>query len=137
MTTVLPIRTRNSICNGIISTLDQGSAVTNNYIEFHSGTRPSPDAAASNSTLLVTLQFSQQSFNSPNNGIIKANPILNGTVVKTGIATWFRIYDKDRNAVIDGDISGLTGSGDIKLDNVELIAGGILSISSLIGIVPQ
>ncbi len=59
------------------------------------------------------------------------------SVDATGTAGWFRIYDRDNQAVLDGDITATGGGGDIEFDNINFVVGGVAAIPLLTASVPQ
>lgn len=124
---------KNIAGKAITDLIDKASTTEGGYIEIRSGARPAtPEATAAGTNLLATLGFSLPSFGSFNNGIALANSITSDTNIdKTGTATWFRIYDKNGIAIIDGDVKQTGSGGDIEFDNVYFIAGGTAQISRL------
>jgi hypothetical protein len=102
------------------------------YIEIRSGIRPAtPEATTSGTNLLATLKFSLSSFGNFQNGIALSNAIPEANVIYTGTATWFRVYEKQGVVVMDGDVRQTGGGGDIEFDNVDFLAGGVISIAQL------
>lgn len=98
-------------------------------IEMYSGEQPtSADLPASGRrTLLATLNFSNKSFKKSDLGQIEANPITTGNAVANGTASWARITDGAGAVVADCDVG--VSNATILLDDVQLVAGGRVSIS--------
>jgi len=49
----------------------------------------------------------------------------------SGTAGWFRAYDSNAVAIVDGDITTTAvGTGDMLLDDTAIVAGGTIAISS-------
>jgi hypothetical protein len=98
--------------------------------KLYSGTRPATGAAVTTQTLLATLTFSTTS-GTVSNGVLTFSAITaDSSADADGTATWARIADGDGNFVADLSV-GATGSGaDIILNNVNIVAGGEVSISS-------
>lgn len=127
---------KNTTCDSIVGAIDSGSANSNGYLEIRSGTRPLSPQNSASGTLLATLNFSAVAFGDAVDGVATANTITEDTSIDaTGVASWFRIYDKDGNAVMDGDITVTGGSGDIEFDDINFVEGGTALISSLTGVV--
>lgn len=99
-------------------------------LKIYSGTRPATGAAVTTQTLLATLTFSSTS-GTVSNGVLTFSAITKDSSADAdGTATWARIQDGDAAFVADLDV-GATGSGkDIILNNVNIVAGGEVSISS-------
>jgi hypothetical protein len=131
-------QTRNIVGSAIVNAIDQGTANPNAYLEIRTGSKPESPQVAATGTLLATFDFSFPSFNSFANGVAFARPIVNSDgVISSGIAGWFRIFNRDGVAVIDGSISEVGGDGDIQFDSINFILGGAATIPSLRGTVPQ
>lgn len=132
MAITLSILSRNTAGKAITDLIDKGTSSPTGYIEIRDGSRPAtPDATSAGTNILAVLSFSVPSFGSFNNGAANANAIADDTRVnKTGVAKWFRIYDRDGTAIIDGDVKLTGAGGDIEFDNINFIAGGVVSIPS-------
>jgi hypothetical protein len=130
---------RNTACKAILELINEGTAQPNGYIQIRSGTiPPSPLAAPSDGLLLATLPLSLPAFGDPVNGVATANSIAPDTSVdNTGRATWFRIYNRDNGAIMDGAISAIGGGGDIEFDFIDFIKNGVAQITSLTATMPQ
>lgn len=129
---------RNALANQITTKLDTGSTNSQARLLIRTGSPPAnPETAASGTLLATVLLHTPPSFGSASTGVITADTIGNVTVAASGTAGWFRIVDKDNNAMIDGDITATGGGGDITFDNITFVSGGTVAISSLTITVPQ
>lgn len=129
---------RNDAGDSIVDLIDTGNTVTNGYIEIRDGSIPANPQTAATGKILATLQLSVPAFKSFNNGTAQANTISDDTQVDaTGTATWFRIYNRNKIAIMDGVVTVTGEGGDIQFDNVNFIAGGVVSITSLLATMPQ
>lgn len=138
MTVNISTLARNEAGDSIVDLIDTGSANPNGYMEIRTGPKPSSPQVSATGTLLATNAFSNPAFGNFSNGSAIANTIADDTNVDaTGIASWFRIYNRDGIAVIDGDITETGGGGDITFDNINFIAGGTVTITSLTATMPQ
>ena len=138
MTVNISTQARNDAGNAIVDLIDKGATKPNGYIEIRNGTKPTNPQTGATGTLLATMNHSLPAFGNFNNGTSLANAIVNDiNVDETGVASWFRIYDRNGIAIIDGDITTTGGSGDIKFDNVNFIRGGVVAIVSLVANMPQ
>ena len=138
MTINISTQARNDAGDAIVDLIDLGSTNPNGYIEIRDGVKPvNPQTGIGATVLLTTMNFSLPAFGNFSNGISLANSIANDTNVdETGVATWFRIYDRNGTAIMDGDIT-IAGGGDIEFDNVNFIKGGVVAITSLTPTMPS
>lgn len=129
---------RNNAGKAITDLINGGSLNPNGYIQIRTGSKPASPQAAETGTLLATLPFSNPAFGSYTTGSAIANPIGNDpNVAATGIAGWFRIYDRDGNAIMDGDVTVVGGGGDLQMDDVNFIQGGTIVIDQLTATMPM
>jgi hypothetical protein len=138
MTVNISTQARNDAGDAIVDLIDVGSTNPNGVLEIRTGSKPSTPQTGATGTLLATLNFSNPAFGSFSNGNAFANSIADDTDVDdTGIAGWFRIYDRDNGGVIDGDIAVTGSGGDIEFDNINFIKGGTVTITNLQAVMPQ
>jgi hypothetical protein len=102
-------------------------------IRGYSGTRPTnPDTALSGNTLLFECTGNATSFPSPSGGVLTANAIAaDASADNTGTCSFVRIFQSDGTTALV-DLSVGVGSGECQLSTLSIIAGGNVSISSLI-----
>lgn len=116
----------------VVLTAIEGSASAPGLLKLYNGTK----SDASGSTLLATLTLADPAGTVSGNTLtFDCDPVLTATVeagaTATGKdATWARITDSAGTMVADLTVSNTAGTGDIKLTNVTLIAGGEVSISA-------
>lgn len=118
--------------DAVVDLLDAGAAA--GYIEIRTGTQPASVGTAASGTLLGTLPLSDPAFGaatSANPAVATAAAITSDTNADaTGTAGWFRAYDSNAVAVIDGSITATGGGGDMELDSTSIVAGGTIAVSS-------
>lgn len=131
---------RSAACDAITSLVDIGTLNPNGYINIYTAPRPStPATSSSPATRLATVPLSNPAFSAAINGEALANGIgLAGiTVEATGTASWYRVFDRDNNAIWDGGIT-LTGQGgDMQFDDIAFISGGKIVLQTFKAIMPQ
>ncbi|WP_443612819.1 hypothetical protein [Acinetobacter pseudolwoffii] len=94
---------------------------------FYEGTQPaSPAIAADSNSALVTLTFPEPCIKETTATYVEFHPTDTATVIKSGTATWARIYNGAGEVAAD-----LTVGTDIALANTNLALGGTLSITSI------
>ena len=105
--------------------LDSGSQGAT--VIFYEGIQPaSPEIASDSSNALVTLMFPEPCIKEATATYIEIHSTNTATVIKTGTATWARIFNGAGEVAAD-----LTVGTDISLASTNLVMGGTLSITSI------
>lgn len=105
--------------------MDSGSQSAT--VIFYEGTQPaSPAIAADSNNALVTLVFPEPCIKETTPTYVELHPTDTGSVIKTGTASWARIYNGAGEVAAD-----LTVGTDISLANTNLVVGGTLFIQSI------
>lgn len=105
---------------------------TSCLLNIYSGTQPAtPDAALSGNTLLAQLACSATFAPSASGGVLTANAITSdASANNTGTATWASLVKSDGTTRII-DMSAGTSGTDMILSSVSIVAGNIVTCSSL------
>lgn len=117
-------------------TADAGAGPGIGYIELRTDPQPaSVDDSPAGSTLLGTMFLSNPAFNPAydiNPGAIAlANAITSDNFSDAnGIATWFRAYNSDGIAIIDGTVSASGGGGEMIIDNPVIAFADVINITN-------
>ena len=82
--------------------------------------------AADSNNALVTLTFPEPCIKETTATYVELHPTDTGSVIKSGTATWARIYSGAGEVAAD-----LTVGTDITLANTNLALGGTLSVTSI------
>ena len=94
---------------------------------FYEGVQPANTAVAADSNnALVTLAFPEPCIKETTPTYVEFHPTDTGNVIKSGTATWARIYNGAGEVAAD-----LTVGTDISLANTNLALGGKLSVTSI------
>ncbi len=94
---------------------------------FYEGVQPaSPAVAADSNNALVTLVFPEPCIKEVTASYVELHPTDTATVIKSGTATWARIFNGAGEVAAD-----LTVGTDISLANTNLALGGTLTIQSI------
>lgn len=118
---------RNAILDAIDDDCNAGSGAAK--LRFYDGTQPATGGTAT--TLLAELPMSDPAFGAATSGALTAGSITDDSSANaTGTATWFRIVDSDDNTVMDGTVG--TSGADINLNTTSIVAGGTVSVTSLV-----
>ena len=105
--------------------MDNGSQSAT--VIFYEGMQPANTAIAADSNMaLVTLTFPEPCIKETTPTYVEFHPTDTGSVIKTGTATWARIYNGTDEVAAD-----LTVGSDISLANTNLALGGTLSTTSI------
>ena len=107
--------------------LDEGSSPAR--VRIYGGIRPATPADTPASAMLVEVKLTK-----PCGGVIDGHLLLtpqeNALIARTGVATWARIVNGAEITAMDLDCSGLGGTGDIRLAQTQLYAGGYAQMAS-------
>lgn len=94
---------------------------------FYEGVQPANTSiAADSNSALVTLTFPEPCIKETTATYVELHPTDTATVIKTGTATWARIYNGAGQIAAD-----LTVGTEVSLANTNLVVGGTLSIQSI------
>jgi len=119
------INARLAMIQAFASFMDSGSQSAT--VIFYQGTQPtSPAIAADSNNALVALTFPEPCIKETTATYVELYPTNTATVIKTGTATWARIFNGAGDVAAD-----LTVGTDITLANTNLIVGGTMSIQSI------
>ena len=119
------VNARLAMIQAFASFMDSGSQSAT--VIFYEGTQPaSPSVAADPSKKLVTITLPEPCFKEVTATYVELHPSDTATVIKSGTATWARIFNGAGEVAAD-----LTVGTDISLANTNLALGGTLSITSI------
>ena len=119
------VNARLAMIQAFSNFMDSGSQSAT--VVFYEGVQPvSPAIAADSNNALVTLAFPEPCIKETTATYVELHPTDTGSVIKTGTATWARIFNGAGEVAAD-----LTVSTDISLANTNLVMGGTLFIQSI------
>lgn len=119
------VKARLAMIQAFASFIDSGSQSAT--VIFYEGMQPaSPTVAADSNSALVTLTLPEPCFKEVTATYVELHPSDTATVIKSGTATWARIFNGAGEVAAD-----LTVGTDISLANTNLALGGTLSITSI------
>ncbi len=119
MSVVHPVSIRNALANAVVDLIDAGASAGTLVFQ------------TSGNTEVATLMFSDPAFGDAANGTATAAAIASDTSATGGTIAKARAYDSDNNEVFACSVSTVGGGGDIELNNVVVVAGQEVSITSL------
>jgi hypothetical protein len=127
------------MCNLIVDGIDVGTAAAGGKLRIFEGALPADtDTPITTQPMLVEFTLPVPAFGDAAPSGVGATATAN--VIPTVAASasggdpnplFYRIFDRDDNPVIDGDVSGPTGSGSLKIDATEIVQNVNVSIVSL------
>ena len=119
------VNARLAMIQAFANFMDNGSQSAT--VIFYEGTQPaSPSVVADPTKALVTLTLPETCIKEVTTSYVELYPSDTATVIKTGTATWARIYNGASEVAAD-----LTVGTDITLANTNLVVGGTLNIQSI------
>ena len=119
------VNARLAMIQAFANFMDNGSQSAT--VIFYEGTQPaSPSVVADPTKALVTLTLPEPCIKEVTTSYVELHPSDTATVIKTGTATWARIYNGASEVAAD-----LTVGTDITLANTNLVVGGTLNIQSI------
>ena len=118
------INARLAMIQAFANFMDNGNQSAT--VIFYKGVQPaSPAVAADSNNALVTLTFPEPCIKETTPTYVELHPTDTGSVIKTGTATWARIYNGAGEVAAD-----LTVGTDITLANTSLALGGSFQVNS-------
>ena len=119
------VKAKLAMIQAFANFMDNGSQSAT--VIFYEGTQPaSPSVVADPTKALVTLTLPEPCIKEVTTSYVELYPSDTATVIKTGTATWARIYNGASEVAAD-----LTVETDITLANTNLVVGGTLNIQSI------
>jgi len=121
----MALRYNTALINELVSTFE---GFEGGDLEIYTGTQPATANTAASGTLLATIVLPADAFNAASGGVLSKNGTWDDTVDATGTAGWARLSNgaisMDMNITATGD------GGEITLDNISLITGGTVTVST-------
>jgi hypothetical protein len=119
------VNARLAMIQAFANFMDNGSQSAT--VTFYEGVQPaSPAVTVDSNNALVTLVFPEPCIKETTPTYVELHPSNTATVIKSGTATWARIFNGAGEVAAD-----LTVGTDISLANTNLALGGSLSITSI------
>lgn len=128
MTTRISTAARNAAADAIVGLIDAGAAA--GYVEIRSGAQPASVGDAATGTLLATVTLADPAFGAAAGGTATANASATVQGLTDGQAGWFRVYDDNDVAIIDGSCTATGGGGDMQLNTTTISTGVDVDITS-------
>ena len=119
------VNARLAMIQAFAEFVDNGSQSAT--VIFYEGVQPAnTSVTADSNNALVTLVFPEPCIKETTPTYVELHPTDTGSVIKTGTATWARIFNGAGEVAAD-----ITVGADISLANTNLVVGGTLFIQSI------
>jgi hypothetical protein len=120
---------KNNCLSALNTLLNAGAGAAR--AKFYTGSPPANPGIAATGTLIANLAMSDPALGSPASGSVTANAISSATAGNSGAVGYVRLEDSDGNGVADLTVTESGGGGDIIINDVDVVAGATVAISSL------
>lgn len=100
------------------------------YLALYTGSPPGTTASAATGTLLVTLVMTSPTFSAPTTTQLANSGSWTASITASGLAGYWRVYDGLDVCQAQGTCG--TGTGDLPLNDANLVSGKVLIVSSFI-----
>lgn len=107
-----------------------GDDLNSGTLKIYTGSQPASGNDAASGTLLVTINLPADAMAAAASGIAAKSGTWSGVAVTDGTAGWFRIANSGATRNYDGSVTAVAGGGDIELDDVSILTGQTVLIST-------
>lgn len=117
---------RNAVTDSIVDALDAGAGA--GKVEIRTGSQPAGPDTAATGTVLATITLNDPAFGSSSSGTATADitpALTDASADATGTAGWFRAYDSNNLAVMDGSVGV-----DLILNTNSIVSGQPVTITA-------
>lgn len=121
----LNISLRNLLANAFGAHFDSG------FLRVYDGTAPADaDTAIGAQNLLAEVTLPVDSFAAAATGAVAKNGTWEDNDINlSGTAAWFRLADSLTGEVLQGTVTATGGGGDMTVDDVAFVAGGVFTVT--------
>lgn len=124
----MAIRLNTAVQNQLADSL--GGAFDSGVLEIYSGAQPANANTAASGTLLASIALPADSFSAAVAGVAsKAGTWSDTSANASGAAGWARFRNTGDTLRMDGSVTLTAGGGDITLDDVNIVAGGTVTVT--------
>lgn len=97
-------------------------------LKIYDGSQPASANDAPSGTLLATINLPTPAFGAAAAGVVAKNGTWSATAVDDGTAGWARL--SNAGGTVNIDISVGEGSGELSLDDADIVTGGVVVVST-------
>lgn len=108
-----------------------GEDANSGILRVYDGTPPTDaDEALGSQELLADITLPSDAFAAAADGAIeKSGTWDDQSIDASGEATWFRLLDSTESRILQGTVTGTGGGGDMEVDDVNFVAGGVFTVT--------
>jgi hypothetical protein len=136
MATRIPDAAQNAAVDAVVDRADVGAGAAT--LKIYTGSQPADADTDPAGTLLVTVTLNDPAFGAAASGsaALDVSPVPSGVGVAAGTAGCFAIEDSTGVNVVQGNVTGTGGGGDIELDNTSIAVDQTVNITGLTVSIP-
>lgn len=124
---------RNSRLQLILDAIDAaGDEYGAGILSIYSSVRPPTGEALDEYDIALVEFMLPYPCGTISNGVLTFGAIPDVLAIASGIAVWGRITDISNNFVADLSVTSLVGNGDVKIDDTDIVSGGVVHCNSAI-----
>jgi len=116
----------------LLNSIDTGAGTAT--LEIRAGAPPATVDDTATGAILAIFALPNPSFGLPAdanpNAVATAAPVAPANAIGTGVAGWFRVYNRDGLAVHQGDVTETGNGGDAIISDENVVAGAELTVIS-------
>lgn len=140
MTTLLADVSQQAAADAVVDRIDTGSTNSAGRLRVYDDSEAAPssanDSVPAGSVLLLEADLQNPAYGSADlSGVAELEGVpVTSTAVGSGVASWFRIVDRDEGTVLQGDARAESDSDngeELVLDNTNIATGQTVNITSL------
>lgn len=140
MTLKIAAAVAQAAANAATASLDAGTPASTLVI-YNNAEPAAITTGLTDQSALATFDLPDPAFGAAADGsgvvTATANTIAAVTAAASGTATWFRIFDGNGVAKMQGAVSDTGGSGELKISSTAIVAGIEVSVTSLVVTMPK
>lgn len=108
-----------------------GSLFNGGTLEIYTGSQPADPNSAPSGSLLATITIPSPAFGAASGGVVENEPGWSDTATGTGAAGYARFISSDTLKTMDIPVSMVPGSGNLVINDEDIVLGNTVSVVSL------
>lgn len=109
-----------------------GDDFNSGLLRVYDGAPPADaNAALGAQNLLAEITLPADAFGVPTTGVVaKSGTWDDQNINASGTAAWFRLLNATQARVLQGTVTATAGGGDMEVDDVNFVAGGVFTVTA-------
>jgi hypothetical protein len=124
-------------CDAIVDSVESGTTNATGLLRFFTGTQNADANIPATGACCDCVLSNPAAGSSDADGLATFSPITSGFVTLTGTIQSFAILNLDETTVFTGSVTAIGGGGDLEINDVDVLSGGVISVSAMTYQVPQ